>query len=305
MDKQHTRNSVLDPHLSEVEHDEFAAGFHLKHSSASYDSEETALSFALRELPPALRRAARGRGVVNENDELRVLVASDALSLLKEMKLGDKFFTEAVIRAREDHGVIFSFIYVPSHVGVFGNEIADFLAGTARCAPHASPNVKENGRNSLRRMINITKKAESASYAARMFNTKNSDTMSHYRSCWGDERNYSWTDMKQVWSDFERIGGTRLARVASQLRAGHCSRLRGFMFRPTKACQQCNVGAVETVTHYWDECPRWQDARRERGGGLETLTSAPAAAAAFIKATKLLERPTWDRRPNNKNNNIL
>ena len=152
-------------------------------------------------------------------------------------------------------GFNISFLWVPGHVGITGNERADASAKEALSdVEYASPLVPyEDLRASLRNSV-----------------------LEKWRESWRTLDNCKLRGIKGVtsaWPSSSRVN-RREEVVITRLRIGHCPLTHAYLFTEEKEPPQCeDCRCPLSIRHILIDCAKYRDARTRLnlGGNLESL----------------------------------
>ncbi|XP_048015377.1 uncharacterized protein LOC125247880 [Megalobrama amblycephala] len=189
---------------------------------------------------------------VEENRPLRTLICSDSSSSLMSLESGQsESRSDVLIEILQTlyriqmMGLEVSFCWVPAHIGVKGNELAD------ECAKEAT------GKSDIDIKVNYSK--------AEMKFLIKQHVKNRWQKQWVDERTGRW-----LYNIQRIVGKGRITRrnrkeesIISRLRFGHTalnSTLNKIGKHQTGACEYCNQ--EETVEHVIMKCPKYNSERR-------------------------------------------
>lgn len=182
-----------------------------------------------------------------------VIIASDSLSAFLSIQSGRASCRQDLIYqilhlllTLHNKGVVVSFLWVPAHVGVEGNEVVDMLAKNS--IKHETVDVQVPiSRAEVKTII----KQHSLNIWQEYWNT--ADTGRHLYSI----QNQVITSMRKGRSPREEM-------LVSRLRMGHTglsTTLHRIGKHPTGLCTECNV--QETVKHILLDCKKYEEDRAE------------------------------------------
>lgn len=184
---------------------------------------------------------------VNKNKIPKCLILSDSLGALQTLNHVypknplEKMVKSELEEAQENSRRI-TFIWIPSHIGIDGNEAAD------QCARKVSESVE-------------TEVTECRNLA--------SDIKSYFRNLitckWNQEWKYSQTSLRtikdNVYPRLSRIRARKLQTVITRLRIGHTRYTHSHLFTrddPPK-CEICDE--INNVKHFLIDCPLFANER--------------------------------------------
>lgn len=189
---------------------------------------------------------------------LRSVICSDSLSVLNNLITGTSKARQDIMneimqnlfRIRQG-GLFVSFLWIPGHMGVVGNEEADQLAKEA--LQHTQIEIKI--KISKSEVKNIIAKETGRMWQREWDNGEKGRHMHNIQGCVGGTRN--------------KFGNRRNDVVITRLRAGHCL-LNQYKFRigkhETGCCDKC--GKIETLEHVITECVAYDNQRYQLVQGL-------------------------------------
>lgn len=205
----------------------------------------------------------------NINVYVGTVILSDSLSALHAIKEQKEisFVTEitTLITKLSYQGKNIYLEWVPSHCGLYGNEMADFYAKSA-----------------LVNNIEICNKLSLSEIKSILFKK--------YRQFWQDRWNLSHCLLRRVEPEVNQIYSCKLKRshesILHRLRIGIIG-LNADLFRlnihPTGHCIDCN--AMETVNHFLTECPKYIIERTMLL--VETNLSEPREIIRLLKSSEV------------------
>ncbi|MGE5863307.1 MAG: ribonuclease H family protein [Nitrososphaerales archaeon] len=182
--------------------------------------------------------------LINEDSEAipPLVIFSDSLSAIKSIKTKDNSSRPDIIKdiyqQIETIERKVTLVWIPSHVGILGNETVDKLANKAT----ENTNIYQD--------IGIT------------INDVKTIVLTHIKEKWQSKWINNKTDYRNIESEIgwepKFIHQNRnVERLIFRLRAGHC-KLNYYMYKlhlhPTGRCDEC--GEDETVEHFLTKCPR-------------------------------------------------
>ena len=222
--------------------------------TSSYEEEKAAMTIAAKWLAT--------------NKAERKLICTDSQSLTQALSMNSTDTTKVLESLNTIQGQV-TIQWIPAHIDIPGNELADTAAKEATLLEGPSPPISFS-----------TVKA----VATRMIKDPE---LTHDLI----KRSYSKFSTKR---DREEIHTRKDGALIAQLRTDHCIRLASYRYRIGKdqddTCPHCNLEA-ETVDHWVRKCPA-HDALRlsifgQRTPGLEVLGSQPGNVLKLARATLL------------------
>ncbi len=193
------------------------------------------------------------------------IICSDSRSLLQSIEMESPVTADICEILRSVHGHTYIH-WVPSHINIIGNELADCAAKQAAKLPGGDnvPISYETARALMKRVIQDPKPEHAVVKESYQHYSKRKD---------------------------HNISSRKDAALLAQLRSGHCLELAHYQHRidPTKSptCPHCNI-EEETVKH-WISCPTTSTIRQQTFGepdvSLGVLSDKPDDSITYAKIT--------------------
>jgi hypothetical protein len=211
----------------------------------------------------------------------KFLIVSDSLSCLKALDNFDSIdtFTNGVKQKIESIGKTIEFLWIPSHIGICGNEKADSLAKKGiekqiETSWHTkndalkiiNNNIEEmhekewqkvEGKNKLKKVIRTKKRVKKQNIIYREFSRKD-------------------------------------ARIITRLKIGHTKLTHEFLFTREKVISKCDCGEPLTVKHILENCKIYDVLRNKHKVKFKNLRSNHRKelenVIKFLKEANLYEK---------------
>jgi exonuclease III len=282
------------------------SAYFIENCICSYDTEAPALEEAIKSVRDKVW--LENGGVSSTNHTItKVVIASDALSLLTEIENCDHRYTDLLEQVSDD--IDLHFVFTPSHCGVVGNERADIEA--ERGTDRDSADLVKTGfiRHALRRENHIIKKVAKEEFIRNIMENTGSGSVKHYRRIWGysaelpvegkEKELFSENKLKQFRNKCDYmaggVSGRLRGKVTAQFRAGNCVYLKSFaghQGRGGNTCPDCK-SAADTVFHMLTECPIHYQARQGYYDLPGQFVDDAEAAVSYLQKT-LARRRVWN-----------
>lgn len=195
----------------------------------------------------------------------QAVVFSDSASCLSALEHG-KVGHPWLIEVQQYTNI--TFVWVPGHAGIPGNEAADVLANQGRHAPQEVPSVP---------LCDVTRWIKRTSRET-------------WDSAWYHNRDAFLRRIKNDTQEWRDVPNSRDQKILTRLRIGHTRLTHGSRFGGNTAyCQGC--GQILDVTHILVDCPARELLRAEhgvRGSILEVLANDRNAERGVIKLIRAL-----------------
>ncbi|XP_055589523.1 uncharacterized protein LOC129741762 [Uranotaenia lowii] len=197
------------------------------------------------------------------------VIYTDSASVLTALESGTKHpIVQNIIYQKNLKNV--TMVWIPSHVGIQGNEEADRLANL--------------GRNEGRYAINIPK-ADALKWIKRMLK------LQHERN-WNNQLNIKLREIKSTTEKWKDMNNKKEQKVLTRLRNGHTRMTHKHLMEGTETpvCDACGVQL--TVKHIIMECLKYNDRRQVLPEGslaekLENVRSKEKKVIQFLKQCNL------------------
>ena len=144
---------------------------------------------------------------------------------------------------------VVTFLWIPSHIGISGNDKADALANAGAAMEQST--------------IPVTQSIVQAKIKARKWSVHHERAQTIY-----GERRGPKTEIESKWPRDER-------RVYQQLRTGHCKYLQNYRYLidlEDDAICDCGLGEEETLKHVLCKCPKLEEQRVRLAEGVVTTS---------------------------------